>query len=343
MSKSKEQIKLIIVVLIVITLVLIVTLLQKFDFTPKNDISATGNTAGNLYNGGYFCESDGAVYFTWPADDHTVYCMKPDGSFEKTNISDAFSLNVCNDYIYYVRDGATSGPRTFLDRRPFGIYRVSLSSGRSRQLCSSLAGYLCLSGNYLFLQEYTDTGYYFSKVNIKNADDFERISPSGYQTACTDNGYLYYAEINGNHNIYRYNAEHNSTELFFEGNCYQPIFENNHLYYIDLADNYALKCYNTADKITTVITAGRCINYNVSGSVVFYQIEDPDNAHYALYRNNINGTNEELIDNGSFCHINIAGDYAYFQRFQDDYSFYRVSLAGSTLAEEFLPDLLSVK
>ena len=31
---------------------------------PSNDISVTGNTAGNLNNGGLFAESDGKVYFS---------------------------------------------------------------------------------------------------------------------------------------------------------------------------------------------------------------------------------------------------------------------------------------
>lgn len=343
MSKAKDQITLVVVVFITIAVLTLIAVLRNVDFTPKNESSVNGNTAGNLYNGGYFCEADGNIYFSWPADDHTIYCMKPDGSFEKLEVSDAFSINVYNGYLYYGRNGATEGPRSFLDGRPFGVYRITLSSGRSKLLCSSLAGYVCLSGNDLYLQEYTDTSYYFSRVNIKNANDFERICSTGYRIACADNGFLYYAEINGNHNIYRYNTQTGNSELFYEGNCYQPVFENNHLYYIDLADNYSLKCYDTSSGNITVITADHCINYNVSGSVVFYQIEDARNGHYALYRNNTSGTNEELINNGSFCHINIAGNYAYFQRFNDDYTFYRASLTGTAQAEEFMPDLLSLQ
>ena len=30
---------------------------------PSNDISVTGNTGGNLNNGGLFCELDGKIYF----------------------------------------------------------------------------------------------------------------------------------------------------------------------------------------------------------------------------------------------------------------------------------------
>lgn len=33
-----------------------------------NDGYVNGNTAGNLYNEGYFCEKDGIVYFANPAE-----------------------------------------------------------------------------------------------------------------------------------------------------------------------------------------------------------------------------------------------------------------------------------
>lgn len=343
MSKSKNLLLLVIVVLGTVAILSLTLLLRNMDFTPGNDSSAVGNTAGNLYNGGYFCESEGNVYFSWPADNHTIYCMNPDGSFNKLEITDAFSINVCNGYLYYGRNGAADSSRSFLDRRPFGVYRVSLHSGKSKLLCSSLSGYVCLSGNYLYLQEYTDTGYYFTRVNIKDSKDSERLSSTGYQIACADNGFLYYAEIDGSHNITRYDTETGASELFFEGNCYQPVYENNRLYYIDLADNYTLKCYEPSSGDIRVLSSERCINYNISGNVVLYQIENPETGHYALHRSNTEGTDETLISTGSFCHINIAGDYAYFQRFQDAYAFYRVSLSGPAQMEEFMPDLLSLK
>ena len=44
-----------------------------------NDGYVNGNTAGNLYNEGYFCEKDGIVYFANPADNYCLYSMNPDG------------------------------------------------------------------------------------------------------------------------------------------------------------------------------------------------------------------------------------------------------------------------
>jgi len=339
----KNQRKVIVSIVVIVIAAFLLVFWQMIDFTPENDITATGNSAGNLYNGGYFCENGEDIYFSWPADDYNGFCMKPDGSLKKMGISDAFSINIYNNYLYYGRNGAKGNVRSFLDRRPYGIYRVSLSNGSSKALNSALSEYICLSGSNLYFQEYTDTSLYFSRVNIKNSRDFERISSVGYPISCADNGYLYYAELKENHNIYRYDTRTGTSSIFYEGNCYQPIYENGFLYFIDLADGYALKRYSTSTEELTVIDNDRCVNYNLSGSVVFYQIENPDTGHYAMYRNNTAGTEKQLVVDTSCCNINIAGNYAYFQYLGNSNSFYRVSLTGSTEPEEFKPDVFSAK
>lgn len=45
---------------------------------PANDISVTGNTAGNLNNGGLFAESEGRVYFSNAYDGGCLYSMNSD-------------------------------------------------------------------------------------------------------------------------------------------------------------------------------------------------------------------------------------------------------------------------
>lgn len=45
---------------------------------PENDISVTGNTAGNLNNKGLFAESEGKVYFSNAYDNGCLYSMNAD-------------------------------------------------------------------------------------------------------------------------------------------------------------------------------------------------------------------------------------------------------------------------
>ncbi len=58
-----------------------------------NTTFVNGNTAGNLYNGGLFCESNGTVFFANPDDNNTLYSMDPGGSNLK---------KLCSDTVMYI-------------------------------------------------------------------------------------------------------------------------------------------------------------------------------------------------------------------------------------------------
>ena len=69
-----------------------------------NDGYVNGNTAGNLYNEGYFCEKDGIVYFANPADNYCLYSMNPDGTnIKKLEDQSVSYINVDDHYIYYCK------------------------------------------------------------------------------------------------------------------------------------------------------------------------------------------------------------------------------------------------
>ena len=48
-----------------------------------NTSYVNGNTAGNLYNAGLFCEKNGTVYFANPDDDYRLYSMDTNGNHLK--------------------------------------------------------------------------------------------------------------------------------------------------------------------------------------------------------------------------------------------------------------------
>ena len=65
---------------------------------PSNDISVTGNTAGNLNNHGLFCELDGKVYFSNAYDNGCLYSMNTDETEVRKLISgNISSINAAGD------------------------------------------------------------------------------------------------------------------------------------------------------------------------------------------------------------------------------------------------------
>ena len=70
-----------------------------------NNDNAVGNTAGNLNNGGLFCEYNDKIYFANPYDYNKLYVMDSDcTNAMKLSDDSVGSINVCGNYIYYVKN-----------------------------------------------------------------------------------------------------------------------------------------------------------------------------------------------------------------------------------------------
>ena len=65
--------------------------------TYFNTSYVNGNTAGNLYNNGLFCEHDGTIYFSNPDDNYHLYSMDITGGNVK---------KLQNDIVSYIRTNA---------------------------------------------------------------------------------------------------------------------------------------------------------------------------------------------------------------------------------------------
>ena len=93
---------------------------------PSNDISVTGNTAGNLNNGGLFAESNGKVFFANAYDNGCLYSMNADETdLQKLNEAQTSAINTGGDFIYYYMDSQQGGGTGMgYVVRTYGVYRA---------------------------------------------------------------------------------------------------------------------------------------------------------------------------------------------------------------------------
>lgn len=290
-----------------------------------NDGYVNGNTAGNLYNSGLFCEYDDIIYFANPNDGNQLYQMKADGSdIEKISEDSAAYINADENYIYYARTGDNSeSDFAFLKVHTHSLCKIRRDGkGEVVVLDQDPSMYVSLVGNNLYYVHYNSTES-STLYSIKNdGEEKKQILPQPYFTCCTDGQYIYYNGLENDHNVYRLDTSTLAQTLIYEGNCWMPIVEGNYIYFMDCNNSYSLARtdISTGETITLVNEWVDC--FNVHNGVIYFQTNGSNPAFCSI---NTDGSNYTVLKEGIFTQIHIAGNLVFFKDFSSE-QFYKMSI-----------------
>lgn len=324
----KSNIKALIFAGMVIALLTIFLVISNFGRKiPSNDISVTGNTAGNLNNGGLFCELDGKVYFSNSYDNGCMYSMNVDETeIKKVTTSRVSSVNAAGDYLYYFLDSGSGGQGFGYAIRTFGVYRSKSDGSDATCLVKDGCITMQLAGDYLYYQRYNN--HDFTKLYKVKTDKSEDVlvSDSIINPAACHNGIIYFNGTETNHYLYALDTRTDSVSTVYEGDLWYPVYHQNYIYYMDVSSNYRLCRYSLSDNTVEVLTNDRVDTFNISNSYIYYQKSDTESP--ALMRMNLNGSNPEVVAEGIYNNINITSGYVYFNNFYDDTTIYHTPADG---------------
>lgn len=288
--------------------------------TYYNEESEIGNTAGNIYNGGLFCEQDGKIYFSNPSADGALYVMSSDcTNFKKIRDDKAVYINADETYVYYVRANNTreDDKGGFLVFYNTGVFRIKHNGSDLKAFTGNPGAYLTLKGNNIYFQRYdVEIGLYLYKYQIDG--DLERclIKDAVIPAAVIDNT-LYYAGYSKDHNLNGMDLSSFTTHPIIEGSFLNPIFLGDYIYYINVDDNYKIYRMNKDGSEQTKLVDYRTFTYNItnSGKYLYYQIDD--SANNGIHRLNLETMEDENLKTGNFKEINVTGNYVFFNEYDD--------------------------
>lgn len=310
-------------------LILLFVLTIYFQQVKMNDGSAIGNTAGNLNNGGLFCESGGIVYFANPYDNGCLYSMNPDETdFKKLTTISTSSINADEHYLYYYLDSSTTGTGLGFVQRSYGIYRSGLNGKHSECLKKGNAITLKLCGNYLYYQLFDNKnkeGTQLFKVKINGKEEKQVADYNINPASCAD-GTIYFNGTKKDHALYSLNTADDSITRLWDEELWNPVYDNGYIYYMDIAHNYRLCRYHMTDNTVEVLTEDRIDFFNVYQNTIYYQKSSATDP--ALMRMSIDGSNPETVISGVYKNINITSRYVYFTGFDSDTPMYRTPVNG---------------
>lgn len=305
-------------------LFLLVFLSQRM---PKNPENTLGNSAGNLNNGGLFCEDDGVVYFANAYDSDTLYRMNPDETkVEKISNAQVNFINAGGDYLYYYQqDSAASNSFASLFKVN-GIYRAKKNGKKPLCLKRIPSPGLVLWENTIFYQNNTrDKGTTLWRVDTDKRNDQELIDHLANPFSVKD-GLIYFSGTESDHFLYTLHTETNAVTTVWEGNLYMPIAQGDFVYYMDMSSDYRLCRYSLSAGTVEILTEDRLDFFNVYGDMIYYQKSSPTEP--ALKRIRTDGSGEEVVYAGVYQGINITSSYVYFHAFNSKTPVYRTPVNG---------------
>lgn len=313
--------------------------------TYFNEEDEIGNTTGNIYNGGLFCEQDNLIYFNNPNANGKLYRMNSDMSGMK-KLSDDMSvyINADENYIYYVRANNTRENKddSFTKYNNTGVIRINQNGSKSMSFTSNPGAYLLLQGNFIYLQRYdVEQGLYVYRYKIDGS--MERLLvKDAVKPAAVINNSLYYAGYSEDHYINALDLSSFTYRTVYDGSYLYPIFMDQYVYYIDIADDYHIYRMKQDGSEVTLLVNESCSTYNItnSGKYLYYQVDNGKKSR--ICRIDLATLVSETLLDGSYKQIHVTKDYVFFRDFNDTTTF-MVYADGGPHVNTFNPPDLDVE
>lgn len=305
-----------IIIVFVICAIIAASLINYFRSRVKyNDSFVNGNTPGNLYNAGLFCEHNGTIYFANPDDENTLYSMDSNGNNLKKLCSDTIMyINADDNYVYYVRNNTKDKTDfSFFSFNNNSLCRISNKGGDVTILDEDPCIYASLIGNYIYYLHYDKkqaTTLYRIKID---GTQKEQVMDHYVFTCSALEDYFYYNGLSDG-SIYQYNTSDESNHMIYNCNGYKPILTSeNDLYYLDVDDNFSLVHTNISYDNPTVLSDESIDLYNVYGSYIYFQTNSDEPA---LCRIKNDGSGFEQLLLGTYTNIHVTSQYLYVTDFK---------------------------
>ncbi len=282
--------------------------------TFYNEEAVNGNTAGNLYGNGLYCEYDGMVYFANPNDGDSLYVMNVDESDVTKLANDRiYYINSDAHYLYYSRNNNRDySQMSFLNVNTNSLCRIDHDGSDIMILDDDICDVCALSKNTVYYLHYDTTdATTLYRVGIDGVTR-EQYQTSAVDPSCVIGEKLYYSGVVSDHSIRAINLTNNANSLVFYDNTWMPQVVNGYLYFMDLDDGERIYRVSLSggekEKISQYGTSD--YNVDVAGNYIYYQSMKADTD--GLYRIDLSSGEETLIQSGQFNSINVTSRYVYY-------------------------------
>lgn len=289
---------------------------------PKYKLNDRGNSGGNLYSRGFIAEQGDWIYFNDDNDTYSLYKVKKDGTSltalnaGKYNLHRQYLkevdypeyLNVVGNWIYYIGSYWDVDNKIHAD-----ITRMCVDGTKKQVLFPDiLADRLVIEGDKLyFVNDSDNRSIYTAKTDGTGLRKLTTDPVNkGVNNLVVHNGYVYFSDASG----YLFRTDADGSNIFSYGQKVWSISaEGNYIYYVDFyTGNSKLVRMNIDGTNREILVDESVAEYNISDKYIYF-LKSMEN--YALYRANMDGSGQTLIDNtDTIWNLNSVEDWVTYNR-----------------------------
>lgn len=311
-----KSIKRVLITLIILTAAAVLGIyFYTKDRTYYSKDTESGNTLGNIYNGGLFCVQDKTIYFSNDNAGGKLYKMDLFcTNMKKVSDDRAAYINADENYIYYSRINNIKEYSTdfYVPLSNNGLYRIDNNGLNLKAITGDPSAFTILMGNYLFFERYTvNNGFDLARFKIDGSMGRNLVLNAlpFYYAA----NHIYYVDNSKGANISSMDLSSFTKKTFREGSYVYPIQIGNYIYYINAADQNRIYRMNSDGTKPTLLVKEPCSTYNitVSGKYLYYQTNGAKKDR--IGRMNMENFQNETVRIGRYKQINVTNYYIFFK------------------------------
>ena len=323
----KKIIAAVLVCLVIIAGVVLTIMGRNAKRIPENPVGTIGNTSGNLYNGGLFCESGGYVYFSNPYDASALYSMRPDETeMKKLSPTQVSSINADGTFLYYYQSGSGGNAGLGFLVSTSGIYRLRKNNPKDVYcLDRALGKYVIMADNTVY---YTNAdkekGVSLNGIGI-DGENKETLLELDILPVSVQNSIFYYINNEDNLHLMAYDLKAKSSRQVTLEDIYMPIIEGSIVYGIDIHDDYSLVKFDISSGEKTLLDSDRTDMINLAQDYIYYQTSGKTPQLKRIRRD---GSDMAVVKDGAHSNINATSAYVYFTEFNSPTPVYKTLASG---------------
>ncbi|MFZ5988087.1 MAG: DUF5050 domain-containing protein [Bacillota bacterium] len=278
----------------------------------------TGNSPGNIINGGLAASQGFWIYYSSVLQGHKLYKIKADGS-EKHKLYDdaAWYINVSGNWVYFSNASDEES-----------IYKINIDGNRITKLNSDKSWDITVVDDWIYYSNESDE-YTLYRVNTDGSKRTKLNSDKSYCMNVYDN-WIYYSNRSSMGNIFKIRTDGTGRTKLNDDNSDYINVGGKYIYYCNNNDNGRLYRINLDGSEPTKLNDDFSCNINLAGDIIYYCNKGDEGK---LYKINIDGSGRAKLCNDSCDYINITDNWIFYSNKLDNGRLYRIRHDGSDRAK----------